>query len=522
MSITTFPIETVYQDQTAINVINVTDPTYGATGNGTTDDTVAIQAAIDAAAATGGPKVVYFPAPVSGGFYKCNGQLDFSATDGVTVLGDGSRVEPTQDRIATALVYTGTASVFIKAGKSRGLTFRGVAIQTNNASFTGDLMSLDSSGSPRVTYSTAIINCMFGGRSATACNARSGVNMTGAVEFFADKCVFGWLDYGIISLPDGSTLSYANAIHIDRCRFTEYGEWGMSIYSVLQASITRNVFEFKLGTGNTTPEMAGITGECIGAAGNFTVSSVRIAGNGFWDCSIGTAIELTPLGVVIDSNYFGLGSGGTGIHFHGGNAASVSGNRVTGSSGAKFIDVSIAPLGVLADDGANVVDSGVTYNNNVASTGYVSPVFEDIDSKTLMVNGGVASSDGKIQARRTVGSNAVGGTVIVDRNDSTNWRGAALYSYYDPTLATDGLAIGVSGDTTPPDDITKKKVFIDQNGAIQNGGGARFVGYTSSTSTPTTTELPNSKDWCFHNDTTGPTIYLAFNIGGVIKKLTLT
>ena len=75
---------------------DVTDPVYGATGDGTTDDTVAIQAAIDACEAAGGG-TVYFPR----GVYVVNGALqdtgrsnsqlllprrDYADTEAITIV----------------------------------------------------------------------------------------------------------------------------------------------------------------------------------------------------------------------------------------------------------------------------------------------------------------------------------------------------------------------------------------------------------------------------------------------------
>lgn len=64
-------------------VIDVTGPLYGAAGDGTTDDTTAIQDAIDAVCAAGGG-VVYFPA----GTYLISATLTVIC-DGVALLGDG-------------------------------------------------------------------------------------------------------------------------------------------------------------------------------------------------------------------------------------------------------------------------------------------------------------------------------------------------------------------------------------------------------------------------------------------------
>lgn len=64
-------------------VFNVQNPLYGATGNGTTDDTAAIQACINAASVTTG-NVVYFPP----GVYVISAPLTVSVS-GLTLLGGG-------------------------------------------------------------------------------------------------------------------------------------------------------------------------------------------------------------------------------------------------------------------------------------------------------------------------------------------------------------------------------------------------------------------------------------------------
>jgi hypothetical protein len=50
---------------------------------------------------------------------------------------------------------------------------------------------------------------------------------------------------------------------------------------------------------------------------------------------------------------------------------------------------------------------------------------------------------------------------------------------------------------------------------------ARFMGRTSSAAPPSTTELPNDKDWSFHRDTAGGKTYLVYNHAGAILKVEL-
>lgn len=58
--------------------------------------------------------------------------------------------------------------------------------------------------------------------------------------------------------------------------------------------------------------------------------------------------------------------------------------------------------------------------------------------------------------------------------------------------------------------------------AVTFPGGARFVGYTSSTGAPTTTQLTADKDFCIHEDTSLPAFWLAFRRSGTIYKVALT
>lgn len=96
-----------YPDGTnAPTVFNVKDPAYGAKGDGTTDDTAAIQAAINACSAGG---IVHLPI----GTYKITTMLDVNNRSGVTVEGSG------QGQIAAT-----AASVLKWAGASGGTVFR--------------------------------------------------------------------------------------------------------------------------------------------------------------------------------------------------------------------------------------------------------------------------------------------------------------------------------------------------------------------------------------------------------------
>jgi hypothetical protein len=59
------------------------------------------------------------------------------------------------------------------------------------------------------------------------------------------------------------------------------------------------------------------------------------------------------------------------------------------------------------------------------------------------------------------------------------------------------------------------------SGKTLNVGGTQFRGYTTSGGAATTTELPNDKDWSFHNDTGAAEKSICINISGTIYGIVM-
>ncbi len=60
---------------------------------------------------------------------------------------------------------------------------------------------------------------------------------------------------------------------------------------------------------------------------------------------------------------------------------------------------------------------------------------------------------------------------------------------------------------------------VQADGAV-SVGGCQFRGRTQSAGAPTTAQLPNANDWCFHK-VTGGALLLAFNDGGTVRTVAL-
>lgn len=118
----------------ASGLFNVKDPTYGAKGDGTTDDTTAIQTAINAAQAVGG--TVYLP----NGLYKLTAAL--TVTAGCRIIGEG--LTPLYGSITTdfntincpvaAPYMTGTV-LLQTAGGANGIVITGAGLSVELRDF---------------------------------------------------------------------------------------------------------------------------------------------------------------------------------------------------------------------------------------------------------------------------------------------------------------------------------------------------------------------------------------------------
>ncbi len=105
---------------------DVTSPTFGALGDGITDDTLAIQAACDAVPVTGGIRTVYFPS----GTYIITGQLNLNKNN-LTIRGEGdSSVVKVKDANGD-LQVGGYGAIFAIASGVANLTIQDLQLDGN-------------------------------------------------------------------------------------------------------------------------------------------------------------------------------------------------------------------------------------------------------------------------------------------------------------------------------------------------------------------------------------------------------
>ena len=178
---------------------NVTDPAYGAAGDGTTDDTAAINAAI-AAVNANGRGVLYFPT----GTYLVTAGLT-AITVPTSIRGDGCADPYFRGAATTINCNSTTASLFTLSGGAHGSSFSQLAL-------------VNTAGSAPTAGTAVLVQAGDGNRyvDVSIMGFYIDMDVQDGTEWFLDRCYFyGPVLYGLkirhIDLPDGGDMGIFNS-----------------------------------------------------------------------------------------------------------------------------------------------------------------------------------------------------------------------------------------------------------------------------------------------------------------------
>lgn len=280
---------------------------FGAVGNGVTDDSAAIKAAIASLPASGG--TVLFPP----GEYLCATALDLHGTRSVTLLGLGNATGGAA--AASVLKYTGEgATPFINGRSTTGFRVEGLMVFASNAAFTGSVFDLSHDAVLQTDSALWTFRGCYLGSTPTA--ASNVLLLDKAVTGTIEECNVVGGHLGVVGI--GTAGHYCNAITLSGNRFS--GQGVASVSGVGQGwAICKNVFE----------ALAATTAGAI-AVGEGVGSGVQITGNWFGDVGAGQAGTQIQAGsgYLISGNYIGGSTATTGVLVPAANA----GLRITGNT----------------------------------------------------------------------------------------------------------------------------------------------------------------------------------------------
>lgn len=287
------------------DMVSVKD--FGAVGDGVTDDTAAIQAAITAAKAANGG-TVFFPA----GTYICASQLTCTSATGVRLVGMSASSQLVG---GSTIKYTGTATPFLNAtGPSANFCIESLNIQYTSASFTGTLVkvaaggftmdkaSLQGNGSSAALYlldmdacTDVVITKTYFQNAQYAISGQKSDGTSWCNMVSLQGCTFGNLTTSCIRNP-------GQAWDIGGCDFENLSTGAGSAITMDAAcqSIGTNIHGCWLGDATLTGAWAWIIWQGTG----LNVTGCYFNGTGFVTQD-GIRLLGTSYGVTVQNNYFG-------------------------------------------------------------------------------------------------------------------------------------------------------------------------------------------------------------------------
>lgn len=199
----------------AVDIINVKASPYGAVGNGSTDDTAAIQAAVDAAFGTSGAphgttatsnKPLYFPP----GSYLISSAITFTQVKGALIFGAGQ---------FTSSIHSTGSKCFVTDGME-GCCFENMQLSVVNGA--GNVcVELDWGGSGSVLLKgNTFTNCNFSGGDYAV---RIGLSGNGGTNNKFDSCFIPNSGVGIAAWSASATGNICVGTGVTSC--TTAGLW---------------------------------------------------------------------------------------------------------------------------------------------------------------------------------------------------------------------------------------------------------------------------------------------------------
>jgi len=381
-------------------ILNVKHPTFGAVGDGSTDDTAAIQAAIDASVALVDSSGLYggFPVYLPPGSYKTTSMLHFQKS-GIYIIGAGQN--------ATEIAYTPAIATgdpcFRIGGTAMGTRIEsvgliGLTLRGKNANTADGL---------QIQYQ--VNDCLLDMVHVAlfynhGININNNVNQTTIRKCRLSQNGIATSDFNIYCDTD------VNGVNITGCRIREAGDadskgsvvYSSSIkFSGVGYNIEGNIFEkngYAIFVGSSQPSYG------INIHGNYME----------WNTSYGIRLDgsTTSLrGVSMQGNYFDLTKASGGVYLEDADGISIQANNFVDESGhtaaqgcihivAGVTDSVIGPNTITTNGTAPVhvknADApetciNITFNDKTVTTTGAADTTPSVAGKTLFKSGGAVT-----------------------------------------------------------------------------------------------------------------------------------